>query len=133
MKPPKFHGVKDHLLDFFGSWYVLGPYNEEFTESDHVRGNEEARMFGALRDISSREQAISRRRQIINHPDVQRVIEEGSSADNKRRRLPLEEWERLKRRRADVLEEVGYFIASQSTSDDDNKISDYWSHKTDER
>ena len=42
---PKFHIVKDHLSDFFHQWHAIGPYNEEFTESDHVKGNTEARIF----------------------------------------------------------------------------------------
>ena len=47
---PKFHVVKDHLTDFFQMWYAIGLYNENFTESDHVKGNAEAQIFGGLRD-----------------------------------------------------------------------------------
>ena len=125
LKPPKFHGVKDHLMEFLNMQCVHGPYNDEFTENDHIHGNKEILMFGALRDVQSCEQAIYWRRQIINHPDVQRVIDEVSSNNKKRLRLSVEEHEKLKRRRVDVLAEVGYFIATQSATSDNKQICDY--------
>ena len=68
---PKFHTVKDHFVDSFRRWHAIGPFNEEFTESDHVRGNAETRNFGALRDAQSREAAVSKRVVIAEHPQVQ--------------------------------------------------------------
>ena len=97
---PKFHIVKDHLVDFFLLWHAIGPYNEEFTESDHVWGNAEMlRMYGGLRDIQSqREESISKRQAVMNHPRVQLVIKKISPTKGKWKRMPDDRRERALRK-----------------------------------
>ena len=130
---PKFHIVKDHLVDFFELWHAIGPYNEEFTESDHVKGNAEVRMYGGLRDIQSREESISKRQAVMNHPRVQLVIKKISPTKGKRKRMSDDTREQsIKERRRDVLQEVLY-LKLQTANSEKNQISDYWNFTTDER
>ena len=132
MVAPKFHAVKDHLVDFFQLWKAIGPYNEEFTESDHVRGNAEVMMFGGVSNIQSREESISKRHAVMNHPKVQSVVREISPAKGKRRkRLSDETRESIKERRCVVLEEV-LFLKAQTANSGKFQISDYWNLRTDE-
>ena len=129
---PKFHIVKDHLVDFFELWHAIGPYNEEFTESDHVKGNAEVRMYGGLRDIQSREESISKRQAVMNHPKVQLVIKKISPTKGKRKRMSDDTRESIEKRRCDVLQEVLY-LKLQTANSEKNQISDYWNFTTDER
>ena len=131
---PKFHIVKDHLVDFFLLWHAIGPYNEEFTESDHVWGNAEMlRMYGGLRDIQSqREESISKRQAVMNHPRVQLVIKKISPTKGKWKRMPDDRRESIKERQHDMLEEVLYLKAQMANSEK-FQISNYWNFTTDER
>ena len=42
----KYHLIKDHLIKQLDHWGAIGPYNEEFGESDHVDGNKELKKLG---------------------------------------------------------------------------------------
>ena len=114
---PKFHIVKDHLVDFFELWHAIGPYNEEFTESDHVKGNAEVRMYGGLRDIQSREESISKRQAVMNHPKVQLVIKKISPTKGKRNRMSDDTRDSIKERRREVLAEVLYLKLQTANSE----------------
>ena len=39
MAGAKFHLIKDHMIHQLKEWQAIGPFNEEFGESDHVDGN----------------------------------------------------------------------------------------------
>ena len=66
----KFHTMKDHLVDFFWQLHAISPYNEDFTESDHVKGNAETHIFGALQDAQSWKEVVSKQAVIMEHPEV---------------------------------------------------------------
>ena len=128
LQQPKFHTIKDHLVDSFRQWHAIGPYNEEFTESDHVRGNAETRNFGALRDAQSREEAVSKRAVIMENPEVQAHIE-NFNQKGKRKRMSDSKSASIKRRREEVLEEVRT-LKEQMQNSGKTQISDYWSQST---
>lgn len=61
-----------------------------------VDGNSEIRTYGALRDIQTREQAISKRAALITHDEVVQIIDSVSPPSRKRQsRTTAEERERL--------------------------------------
>ena len=97
----KFHCVKDHLIGALEYWGALGPYNEEFAESDHTQGNAETRQYGALRNVQRRESSISQREALFTNEKVMKVKEEFSPS-RKRKNLTSVERDRIKRRRTQV-------------------------------
>ena len=90
------------------------------------------RMYGGLRDIQSREESISKRQAVMNHPRVQLVIKKISPTKGKRKRMSDDTRESIEERRRDVLQEVLY-LKLQTANSEKNQISDYWNFTTDER
>jgi hypothetical protein len=130
---PKFHLVKDHLTtEFFERWHAIGPFNEEFTESDHVKGNAETRTFGGMRDPQRREESVSKRTAVMENPNVQAIMERVSPNKGKRKRLTDETRGAIKTRRVDALDEVR-FLKETCANSGKMQISDYWNQTTDER
>ena len=66
----KYHLCKDHLIEQLDYWGAIGPYNEEFGDSNHVDGNKEMRKFGNMRSAAQREAAISRHHEIKENTKI---------------------------------------------------------------
>jgi hypothetical protein len=122
---PKFHAIKDHLVQQFEQWGAIGPFNEEFAEADHVDGNSEIRSYGALRDTQRREEAISKRAAMMTHETVVETIDSVSPSRKRQSRLTLEDRERIKQRRSEVFEECK-FIKECFDSSSQAQILDYF-------
>lgn len=98
LSAPKFHAIKDHLVQQFEQWGAIGLFNEEFAEADHVDGNSEIRCYGALKNTQKREEAISKRAAMMTYDKVVQMVDSVSPSRKKRSRLTIEERERIKRR-----------------------------------
>ena len=125
---PKFHMVKDHLVDAFWLWHAIGLYNEEFTESNHVKGNAESQIFGALRDTQSQEEVVSKHAAIMENPEVREHIE-NFNQKGKWKRMSDSQSASIKRRRKEVFEEVRT-LKEQMQNSRKTQISDYWNQST---
>ena len=125
---PKFHTAKDNIVDSFRQWHAIVLYNEEFTESDHVKGNTETRIYGVLQNAQSREEVVSKRAAIMENPEVQEHIE-NFNQKGKQKRMSDSQSDSIKRRREEVLEEV-HTLKEQMQNSGKTQISKYWSQST---
>ena len=85
MAAAKFHLVKDHLQDTFKHWHAIGPYNEEFAEADHVKGNREKRTIAALvQKPQLQAESISKHAAMITKPDGESSYRHNQSRKEKK-------------------------------------------------
>ena len=120
----KFHLVKDHFINQLDLWGAIGPFNEEFGESDHVDGNREFRKFGCMKSAARRETAISRNHQMKSNPKIKAVKESLNSNDKKRVRVTKTKGELIKANRKQAIDEVEFMMGVHGN--DNVQIEDYW-------